>query len=53
MPRTLTIFDAGAQPESQQFIAIGVALILPVILAYTAHNYWVFRGKVAADSGYH
>lgn len=53
VPRTLTVFDAGAQPESQQFIAVGIALILPVILAYTAHNYWVFRGKVAADSGYH
>lgn len=53
VPRTLTIFDAGAQAESQEFIAVGIALILPVILAYTAHNYWVFRGKVSVDSGYH
>lgn len=53
VPRTLTVFDAGAQAESQQFIAIGIALILPVILAYTAHNYWVFRGKVDTDAGYH
>jgi hypothetical protein len=24
-----------------------------LILAYTAYVYWLFRGKVTADSGYH
>ena len=24
-----------------------------LILAYTGYNYWVFRGKVTADTGYH
>jgi len=34
-------------------LAIGGALLLvPLILAYTAWSYWVFRGKVA-DHGYH
>jgi cytochrome d ubiquinol oxidase subunit II len=29
-------------------------IILPVILAYTALAYWVFRGKVRqGDEGYH
>jgi cytochrome d ubiquinol oxidase subunit II len=27
--------------------------LLPVILMYTAWSYWVFRGKVRADIGYH
>jgi len=27
--------------------------ILPVILGYTVWVYWVFRGKTAADAGYH
>jgi cytochrome d ubiquinol oxidase subunit II len=26
---------------------------LPIILTYTAWSYWVFRGKVRADIGYH
>ena len=28
-------------------------LLLPAILGYTAWSYRVFRGKVAADAGYH
>jgi cytochrome d ubiquinol oxidase subunit II len=28
-------------------------LRLPVILMYTGRSYWVFRGKVRGDSGYH
>jgi cytochrome d ubiquinol oxidase subunit II len=27
-------------------------VLIPIILAYTAHAYWVFRGKVS-DHGYH
>jgi cytochrome bd-type quinol oxidase subunit 2 len=30
----------------------GTAVVLPMILAYTAWSYRVFRGKVSAD-GYH
>jgi cytochrome d ubiquinol oxidase subunit II len=30
----------------------GAAVLVPVILAYTAWAYWVFRGKVGAE-GYH
>ncbi len=31
----------------------GRAELSPVILAYTAYSYWVFRGKVADEAGYH
>jgi cytochrome d ubiquinol oxidase subunit II len=28
---------------------VGVGLLLPVILGYTAYGYWLFRGKVGAE----
>jgi len=27
--------------------------VIPIVLAYTAWTYWVFRGKVKAGVGYH
>jgi cytochrome d ubiquinol oxidase subunit II len=35
------------------FTLVGALLIIPVILAYTAWSYFVFRGKVKAGDGYH
>lgn len=52
VPDQITIWDAAAVERSQVFMLYGVVLILPVILAYTAWTYWVFRGKVGAE-GYH
>jgi cytochrome d ubiquinol oxidase subunit II len=34
------------------FMLVGAAVLIPIILAYTAYAYWVFRGKVGAE-GYH
>ncbi len=51
-PPGLTIWDAAAPERSQVFMLIGVAITMPLIIAYTAWAYWVFRGKVA-DEGYH
>ncbi|NMW30457.1 cytochrome d ubiquinol oxidase subunit II [Altererythrobacter sp. RZ02] len=52
VPPGVTIWDAAAPEKSQIFMLIGVAITLPLILAYTAWAYWVFRGKVG-DEGYH
>lgn len=52
VPPGVTIWDAAAPEKSQVFMLIGVAITLPLIIAYTAWTYWVFRGKVAAE-GYH
>lgn len=52
IPRVLTIWDAASPPESQIFILTGVLLIIPIILAYTIHAYWVFRGKVTPEDKY-
>ena len=53
VPPDLTIWQAAAPPESQEFLLVGALVLLPAILAYTGHAYWVFRGKVKADQGYH
>jgi cytochrome d ubiquinol oxidase subunit II len=52
VPPKLSIWDAAAPPESQAFLLVGAAVLVPIILAYTAYAYWVFRGKVG-DHGYH
>jgi cytochrome d ubiquinol oxidase subunit II len=52
VPRAVTIWDAAAPYSSQLFMLAGSAVIIPVILAYTAWAYWVFRGKVGVH-GYH
>ena len=53
VPRHLTIWEAAAPPTSQAFLLVGVVILIPVILSYTAYSYWVFRGKVAGTEGYH
>jgi cytochrome bd ubiquinol oxidase subunit II len=45
LPPSLSIWDAAAPPESQAFLLVGTAVLIPLILAYTAYAYWVFRGK--------
>ncbi|RNJ63541.1 MAG: cytochrome d ubiquinol oxidase subunit II [Porphyrobacter sp. IPPAS B-1204] len=52
VPPGLTIWDAAAPERSQIFMLVGVAVTMPLIIAYTVWAYWVFRGKVA-DEGYH
>jgi cytochrome d ubiquinol oxidase subunit II len=52
IPARVTIWQAAAPPRSQMFMLVGALVLVPVILAYTAWAYWVFRGKVGAE-GYH
>lgn len=53
VPTSLTIWDAAAPPESLRFLLVGALVLIPIILAYTAYAYWVFRGKVDPHEGYH
>lgn len=53
VPPSITIWDAATHPSSQRFLLVGAAVLVPIILIYTAYVYWLFRGKVSADSGYH
>ena len=53
VPPSLSIWQAASPPESQGFVLAGLVVLLPVVLAYTAWSYSVFRGKVLAGAGYH
>ncbi len=47
VPERLTIWQAASAPESLLIILVGALFVLPMIAAYTAFSYWVFRGKAA------
>jgi cytochrome d ubiquinol oxidase subunit II len=53
VPNSVTIWEAAAPDNSLGFLLVGASVLIPVILAYTAYAYWVFRGKVNAVGGYH
>ncbi len=53
VPATITLWDAAAAPQSQAFILVGIAILLPVIFGYTVFVYRTFRGKVRPGEGYH
>ena len=53
VPHHFTLREAAASPSTQAFLLIGTLFLLPVILMYSAWSYWVFRGKVRGDIGYH
>ncbi|MBV9532683.1 MAG: cytochrome d ubiquinol oxidase subunit II, partial [Bradyrhizobium sp.] len=53
VPFHYTLWEAESASSTQAFLLIGTLFLLPIILMYTAWSYWVFRGKVRSDLGYH
>ena len=53
VPPSLTMFEAASPVKSQTFMLVGVAITMPMIIAYTAYAYWIFRGKIDPAHGYH
>ena len=53
VPHHYTLWEAASSPKTQAFLLVGTLFLLPTVLLYTAWSYWVFRGKVRADMGYH
>lgn len=53
VPYRYSLWEAASAESTQAFLAVGTLTLLPIILMYTAWSYWVFRGKVRADIGYH
>ena len=45
VPDRLTLYEAAAAPESLLIILIGAVIVIPIIIAYSALAYTVFRGK--------
>ena len=52
LPPSVSIWEAAAPDSSLKFLLVGALILIPLILAYTAWAYWVFRGKVGT-AGYH
>lgn len=53
VPPSLTIAEAAAPEASLKFTLVGTVILVPMILAYTGYAYWVFRGKIDPEEGYH
>lgn len=53
VPRAITIQAAAAPDSSLLFMLVGAVILLPLIIGYTAYSYWVFRGKIDPETGYH
>jgi cytochrome bd ubiquinol oxidase subunit II len=52
VPPSLKIWEAAAQPQTMAFTLWGALIVLPLVLAYTGYNYWVFRGKTTEEQSY-
>ncbi len=53
VPTEVTLWEAAAPRNAQVFMLVGAGILIPIILAYTAYAYWIFRGKIDAETGYH
>jgi cytochrome bd ubiquinol oxidase subunit II len=53
VPHLYSLWEAASSLSTQAFLLVGTLFLLPVIFVYTGWSYWVFRGKVRADVGYH
>jgi len=49
---SLTIYNASSSPLTLKTMLIIALIGMPLVLAYTAYVYWVFRGKILEDEGY-
>jgi cytochrome d ubiquinol oxidase subunit II len=48
VPFNVSLWSAAASSMSQIFVLVGAAFVTPVVLAYSAFAYWVFRGRTPA-----
>jgi len=54
VPYDMDFRQAANADNALGLMLVGVVILLPAILGYTAWVYWLFRGKVGSgDAGYH
>ena len=53
VPPSIDIWQASSPPQSQWFLLAGAIVLIPMVSAYSAYSYWVFRGKVDTETHYH
>ena len=51
LPHQVTLWEAAAPNTTLKFILMGVVIMLPILLGYTAYAYYLFRGKT--NDNYH
>jgi cytochrome d ubiquinol oxidase subunit II len=44
----MTLWEAASHPSALKFMLVGVAIVFPFLIVYTAFSYRVFRGKARA-----
>lgn len=52
VPYQMTIHEAAAADTTLSFMLIGAAIMLPIILSYTAYAYYTFKGKTDHEHMY-
>ena len=52
IPDQMTVWEAASDTSSLWVIFIGMVVVLPAILGYTAFSYYVFRGKASTLTYY-
>ena len=53
VPHHYTIPQAASDASGLRFVLIGALVLIPVLGAYSAYGYYVFRGKVGKSAFYH
>jgi cytochrome d ubiquinol oxidase subunit II len=53
VPYSLSFRQAANADNALGLLLIGGAILLPAIIGYSLWVYWIFRGKVTPDAGYH
>jgi cytochrome d ubiquinol oxidase subunit II len=46
---SLTIYNASSTPYTLKIMTIVAAIFIPIVLAYQAWTYWIFRKRVSSD----
>lgn len=52
VPFEFTLWEAAAVATSQSIVLLGILVLLPIILSYTAYCYYIFRGKSGHEAMY-
>jgi cytochrome bd ubiquinol oxidase subunit II len=52
VPYAVTLWEAASSEPTLKFVGFGVAVTLPITLAYFGYAHWTFRGKTSAGAGY-
>ena len=53
VPYMMDFRQAANADNALGLMLIGVVVLLPAIIGYSLWVYWIFRGKVGVDAGYH